>query len=274
MKIDILIWTKDRACQLDLLLRSIYRHFDNRGKIIVRWDYSNEEFKKGYEKLKQQYPYVSYLQTTGDFARDTKDLVYHGIKTPYMVAICDDDVFINKTNIDRIMEHYTDDVCAVSLRMSKNIVWCYGTQKDSPPPKFEPCEQYLKWKWSKSDPSTDWGYPSAVNIHIYKSLWYWNAIKDLKFDTPNKLEYLFNTNRKIFKPYIVSFDETKILNMPVNQVQTLSPTNPYGKTFAYTRKELNDKFLNGYIIDVKNIYGYKNKGVNEEVELHFTKDDI
>jgi len=271
--IDVLIWSKDRACQLDLLLRSIKDNFDNYGNIFVRYDYSNEDFKKGYEKIKNKiYCLPLIFLKYKDLETDTKYIINKEFITKYMVAICDDDVFINHTNIDEIMKEYKEDVCAISLRMSKNITWCYGTQKSSPLPKFEPCGNFLKWKWTNSDPSTDWGYPSAVNIHIYRTDWYREVIKNLHFDTPNKLEYLFNTNRKIFKPYIISFNETKVLNIPVNQVQKLSPTNPYGKKFAYTRKELNDKFLNGYAIDTKNIYGYNNHGVNEEIELHFVKE--
>lgn len=274
MKIDILIWAKDRACQLDLMLRSIKDNFVNYNNIYIRYDYSSKEFKQGFNKLinKNYNLPITYVETTGYFERDTKDIINNKFETEFMVNLCDDDIFINFTDITEIMKEYKEDICAISPRMGLNINYCYGTQKDSPLPKFEPCGQFLKWKWSDSDPSTDWGYPSAVNIHIYKTDWFKKVIKDLHFDTPNKLEYLFNTNRKIFKPYIVSFKKTHILNLPINQIQTLSPTNPFGKKFGYTSKELNDKFLNGYIIDTKNLYGYNNHMVNEEIELQFIKE--
>jgi len=276
-KMDILIWTKDRACQLDLLLRSIGDNFVGYNNIYVRYDYSSPEFKRGYQKvIKKEYGLpITYVETSGDFEKDTKDIIFNKFKTKYMLNLVDDDVVKRPVSIIDILEDYTDEVCAISLRMSEDIIWCYGTQKKSPLPKFYPTKSNaLKWKWADSDPSTDWGYPSAVNIHVYRTEWFRKVIKDLHFDTPNKLEYLFNTNRKIFKPYIISLKKTRILNIPVNQVQTLSPTNPYGKKFAYTLKELNDKWLNRYIIDTKNIYEHFNIGVNEEIELCFAKEKI
>ncbi len=270
LKIDMLVWTKDRACQLDLLLRSIKDNFVNYGNIYVRYDYSSSEFKKGYEKvIKKDYNLpITYIETTGVFDKDTKDII-NKFTTEHMVVLCDDDVFIIPVDVRELLFYYNEEVCAVSLRMSKDITYCYGTQKESPLPEFLPCEgNFLKWKWADSDPSTDWGYPGAVNIHIYKTKWYKNMIKDLTFDNPNILESLFNKNREAFAPYILSLKRTRVLNIPVNQVQTVCPTNPFGKKYAYTRKELNDKFLDGYIIDTKNIYDYKNKGVNEELPLN------
>ena len=274
-KVDILIWAKDRACQLDLLLRSIKDNFVDYNKIYVRYDYTSPDFKKGFTKVttKDYGLPITYIETSGDFEKDTKEVIYNKMETKYMLNLCDDDVFKRPTAICDILGDYTDEVCAISLRMSEDILWCYGTQKKSPLPKFYPMDSNgLKWKWADSDPSTDWGYPSAVNIHIYRTEWFKKVIKDLHFDTPNKLEYLFNTNRKIFKPYIISLKKTRILNIPVNQVQTMCPTNPYGKTYSYTLKELNDKFLNGYIINTENIYSHFNRGVNEEIKLNFIKE--
>ncbi|KKM75994.1 hypothetical protein LCGC14_1384590 [marine sediment metagenome] len=274
--VDILIWTKDRPCQVDLLLRSIKYGFNkNCGNVFVRYDYTNEEFKKGYDKVVQKnygIP-ISYIETTGDLEFDTKDIVNNKIKTKYMLAICDDDVFIRPVDVEGMLDLYNKDIAGVSLRMSTDIIYCYGTQKSCDLPKFEPCENnLLKWKWADSDPSTDWGYPAAVNNTIYKTQWYRDTIKDFKFQTPNTLEFLFNTNRHLFAPYLISLKKTRILNIPVNQVQTECPTNPFGKTFAYTRKELNDKWLNGEIIDTKNIYGVGHRGVNEELPYRFIEE--
>ncbi len=280
VKVDMLVWSKDRACQLDLMLRSIKDNFKNYGRIYVRYDYSNPEFKKGYEKIKNKdygIPIV-YVErnsdlTIDDFEKNMKSII-NGFKSEYMVCVCDDDVFIRPTLVDEIFNYFEDDVCAVSLRMSEDIKFCYGTQKDSPLPDFLPCEgNFLKWDWAKSDPTTDWGYPGAVNINIYRTEWYREVIKDLTFNNPNVLECLFNKNRQWFKPYLLSFKKTRILNIPVNQIQTVCKTNPFGKDHCYTQKELNDKWLAGVIIDSYCVYNYQNKGVNEELPLTFKQEN-
>lgn len=278
LKIDILVWTKDRACQLDLLLRSIGDNFKNYGNISVRYDYSTPELKKGYEKvINKNYGFtVAYVERNedlkvDDFEKNTKDII-NSMQSEYVMLLCDDDVFIRDTQVDEIFTHYGDDVCTVSLRMSEDINFCYGTQKNCVLPEFLPCHgNFLKWNWKDSDPSTDWGYPGAVNIHIYKKKWYQDMIKDMKFNNPNELECLFNKNRKAFKPAILAFKKTRILNIPVNQIQTVCPTNPFGKVHNYTKEDLNNRWLNGDIIDTKGIYMYQNKGVNEELPLVFVR---
>ena len=273
--IDIIVWTKDRACQADLLLRSIKDNLKYYSKVYFRYDYSTDAYKKGYEKIiaKDYGLNIEFIERT-DFEKDTKDILNNRVNTKYCVFLCDDDVFIIPAELDDILNFYSDDVAAVSMRMGDNITYCYGTKKDSPLPKFYPCEgNFLKWKWQEADPTTDWGYPGAVNIHIYRTQWYRDMIKDFTFDNPNELEFLFNTNRDKFAPYIISFKRGRILNIPVNQVQTVCPTNPYGIRFSYAKEDLNSRWLNGEMIDTKNIYGYKSIGVNEELPLYFIKEE-
>ena len=270
--VDILIWTKDRACQSDLLLRSIKDNLTNYNKIYLRYDYSDNNYKDGYQKLMNtDYGMdISFIERT-DFAEDTRSII-NRMESPHMVALCDDDVFTSPTELVHIMRYYSEDVAAISMRMGTNITYCYGTQKESPLPEFVDCKgNFLKWEWAKSDPTTDWGYPGAVNIHIYKTQWYRDMIKNAKFNNPNELEYIFNTNRNKFAKYLLSFKQPRILNIPINQVQTVCPSNPFGKNYRYDRIELNNWWLLGYRIKTSNIYGYTSRGVNEELPLFFER---
>ena len=52
--INIIIFGRDRGCQLELLIRSMKEFFKefNECEIKILYTYSNNEYEKGYEKLK------------------------------------------------------------------------------------------------------------------------------------------------------------------------------------------------------------------------------
>jgi len=52
--INAIIFSKDKACQLELLLRSIRRNTSNLFDIKVIYEASNGVFNQGYEKLKEE----------------------------------------------------------------------------------------------------------------------------------------------------------------------------------------------------------------------------
>ena len=51
--INAIIFSKDKACQLELLLKSIRRNTSNLFDIKVIYEASNSVFNQGYEKLKE-----------------------------------------------------------------------------------------------------------------------------------------------------------------------------------------------------------------------------
>ena len=49
---NILVFSKDRACQCDLTLTSLFNNFEDfNQQTNVLFTYSSSEFKRGYEKL-------------------------------------------------------------------------------------------------------------------------------------------------------------------------------------------------------------------------------
>ena len=55
--INAIILSKDRACQLELLIRSISRKCKNLFNIKVIYEHSNYSFELGYNKLKEDLYY-------------------------------------------------------------------------------------------------------------------------------------------------------------------------------------------------------------------------
>jgi hypothetical protein len=88
------------------------------------------------------------------------------------------------------------------------------------------------------------------------------------FKAPPYLEAGLNVNRAKFKDIMYSFRELKLLNIPCNRIQTLSP-NAFANTYFYDTKTLNEKFLNKEVISTKNLYSFNPIRANEEVEFVF-----
>ena len=65
--INIVIFSKDRACQLELFLRSMKNFFFEWSlcKVSILYTYSNDSFKKGYEKTRFYHPEFNYVLEDG-----------------------------------------------------------------------------------------------------------------------------------------------------------------------------------------------------------------
>ena len=92
---NVVIWSKNRACQLDLFLRSIekywHRYNDNTFKIL--YNYDNADFKKGYDVLMEEFKWPKYLAEIS-FKQDILTSILDD--SEYIGLFCDDDVFTER----------------------------------------------------------------------------------------------------------------------------------------------------------------------------------
>ena len=95
--LNIIIFSKDRACQLELLLRSMKLYFAefSQHKINILYTYSNDSFKKGYEKLFKIHndTNINYIRETAKFKEHVVLLLNQD--NPYTILFVDDVVFKN-----------------------------------------------------------------------------------------------------------------------------------------------------------------------------------
>ena len=269
-KIDCIVYSKDRACQLDLLLRSTEAKFKNVGHLYVIYTHSSLEFDLGYQELilgSDQYNIPITFIPQQNFKEQVLEVI-RGFATPFFLGLCDDDVFIRETDCSKIVEKLQEpDVSAISIKAGLNIHYNYPSIPTDYPEFIENGE-FLKWEWGKCRPDIDWGYPTCINSFIFLNDYYVDLIKELRFISPPTIEAGLNSVRNWFKKYMVAFPETKLLNIPLNRVQTISP-NAFGRKFGYSLPYLNAKFLEGKRINPSNIYAINPVQANEEVEVFF-----
>ncbi len=268
--VDIFIFSKDRACQLDLCIRSIKEKMPFVNNIYCLYKSSNELSAENYFKVFSQYDIVCIQET--DFESDVKDIVRMRIGSEYIMCMTDDDVFINdvsKEEFDMLISEYKEDVLSLSMRMNPTTNFCYpaiGENQNMIPPQFIESDKFLKWNWTLNSCASDWGYPMCLNEHVYKKSYFWEMIKYLKFIHPNALEgELNNKKRDINKSYMISFKQSKLFNCMQNFVK------PGGGTVYkdYSVENLNTIYMSGKRISTKNIYGMVKQQCHGQIDFEY-----
>lgn len=259
--IDCLIFSKNRAAQLDLLLRSIQKNFSeiNSNNISILFKYTNNEFAQGYDKLIRKFAQYTWI-TEQNFQTDTRSIV-QSFTQPLSVVFVDDEVVVNDFKILSSIKILYDvlAIYGISLQMHDSINFSYSANKSSPPPKsyitFSKYAELIGWNWAEFNQFVEHGYPSRINSTIYRTQFLQRWVSSLKFKNANDLEGQLNLNRATFQPILACFKNPKTILTASNLVQT--GFNRFIDSPETKIEFLNDKFLNGYILNLDEFIGMK-----------------
>lgn len=262
--INIIVFSKDRACQLELFLRSMKHYFVefNQYKINVLYTYTDDNFKKGYERLIEIHndENIKYIIETQDFKKHV--LLLLNPENPYTVFFVDDIIFKNPFSLEsKQFKLFTlnDEILTLSLRLNSYLRYCYAARVRMIPPQFE--SNYL-YKWY-GQPG-DYGYPMSLDGHFFRTNDILPLTRAISFKCPNSYESVL-AGYPLRRPKMICFEDSIIVNNPINKVQNFN-NNYHGNVSA---EFLNDKFLEGEIIDLEDFKGIKNTAVHQEIEINF-----
>src|SRR5713226_4725989 len=113
--VSAVVFSKNRAMQLDACLRSIEAFAPYTGRIVVIYRATSREFKAGYQSLRLGARAV-LVEETSDFRRDVIDAVRSG-EDGYTVFHTDDDVFFRRPPA---VPAFSDEFATFSLRLGRN----------------------------------------------------------------------------------------------------------------------------------------------------------
>jgi hypothetical protein len=265
-ELNVVVFSKDRASQLELLLRSFLTSCkEGMDPSIVRisvvWLATNDKFRLGYEQLKTYLPTVNWIEQT-EFKKD----VVSALDPKYTLTmfLVDDDVFIGDFSLtDKeigLVKSHTG-VVATSLRLWEGSTYCYPINKEQKIPEFV---KSCVWKWEKQQ--GDWGYPMSVDGNVYRTGFIHPLCTNNVYRNPNEFEAMLMSVQG--KPeYMVCYRKgSKLLNVPANLVQDVFPNRHSNK---FSVESLNDRYLAGEVIDLANITGLKPNTPHYELEYHF-----
>lgn len=273
---QIVIFSYNRAIQLDTLITSLKKHWQSpEYHIDVLYNTSNDLYHQGYSLLmdkfksenisfcKEQSPkgHGYPLSLLADFV-NLKALYRHKYlrkaKTNFrallldliandsskeIMFMTDDSQFIRDVTI-------TDDVLSclhaapadrqISLRLGRGI---NGEER------LHIGEEngWLTWNMSKLPPSKNWTYCFSVDAHIYDKSVLLPMLRKTVFSNPSSLEELVHERVQRSRRFQEAKAplQTALLSFPINMVQTVADN----ETLGVSTEMLNDYYLRGYRLE-------------------------
>lgn len=275
--ISSITFSKDRACQLKLHLEFLKINggnlFDiNNNYKFVLYASSNDDFGKGYNKLKKEDDTRTGFRYDCGIFRERFLTLLDNDDFKYLCLFTDDDILYRKLNtneedIDRVFFAYPN-LLTLSLRLGNNTI--IQDPYNNTPTTFPTSSiQYLNinlWDWTQVSPSQNFGYPLSVDGHIFRRSDLVDIVKKADFYNPNSLESSWFKYIPKDKNLMACLQQSSIINTPINRVQNTCE-NTAGKFYGYSPEFLNEEFLKGKSLDFASIDFSNIKGCHQELEM-------
>jgi len=268
-KNQVIIFSKNRACQLNLLLDSIKENapmlFD---KISVLYKCDNEEYLSGYQKLFEKYSSILFVNEN-NFKNQTIKLIDDNIEaTTFMV---DDAVIFRKIMARKvdIIKPVIENNFIFSLRLGLNCVYSHPANINYVLGEHEVEGEYIIFDYTKQQIG-DFRYPLSTDGHIFNTKLIKELLVEINFHNPNTLEANLQKfmGSNLIPKMTKCFIESKLVSIPVNLVNNTF-NNRHALEFGVHEKELNDKFISGETIDLKMLDFSGVNGPHKEIKYIF-----
>lgn len=257
---NIIVFSKNRAAQLELFIRSFKKYVVNPEKYTIKIIYlfTDQQYELGYDKLIQmKYSNVQYIREI-NFKQDIISCIE--LNKRYLTFFVDDNVFKNSIDFYDNQMHIFDmdrEILCRSLRLHPNLTYCYPEAKPMRKPNFLK-DNVFYWKGMDGD----YGYPMSTDGHIFRTTEIYPYITRLHYINPNTFEGIMAA-QPMNLPKMICYDNSVIVNNPCNKVQIVN-NNIHGKIDI---KILNNNFLSGQLISLNNIDGIENISCHQELEI-------
>jgi len=266
--INLIIWSKDRACQLDLLLRSIAEYAPNIFSPTIIYKYSNESYRKAYDKLKDSQHILdnTFLHET-DFYTDNIGL----IKNPIFdhISFSTDDTVIYKPfpikpyfSLVKYLPKNDSEVFSFRLGLNTIVQDLYNQLNQPALNRYVKIDECVYWNALEYSSVHNYGYPFGLDLHVYRRTLLEGLLSKIgKFNSSNELE------TKLFKyrtcaNYMGSFRQSVAVNIPVNNMSGITQA---GMKHSYTNEFLNSQYLSGLQVSLEEISKVDVVGSHQEI---------
>lgn len=269
--LEVIVFSYDRAAQLDALLRSLGRHLKAvDGSVAVLYGTSNDCHESGYQLLETLHPEVRFIRE-GAPDRTPMSLVatprnsyryvkyawlrrprsnfrtlLHGAleeaRSDFTMFLTDDSVFYREVEIPLdALQFIRAQPEQYSLKLS------LGCNVRGVPPSAQRKGELLLWDFYGADAGGDWGYPFSVDGVIYDRAVLNETTRKILFSNPNSLEAFvveFVRRRGLFSKGMCGA-ESFLISFGINRVQNVFENSSLG----VDPDILNSYFVQGYRLE-------------------------
>lgn len=271
---DLIIFSFDRPLQLYALLESVEKYISDVNSIAVIYRTSNDRYNNAFNEVASQFPHVQFLhqQSISDFKTLTIQAIEQST-SDYVVFAVDDNIVKDTIVLNECIQWLEKtNAYGFYLKMGSHLDYCYTENSAQKlPPLTHINDTIFAWEFESGE--KDWRYPNTVDMTLYRKKDLLSSFKSFDYTNPNLLEGKWAAwwvQHKAPSPIGLFYENSKILNIPLNKVQTINILNR--DMNLYTPEELLEKFEAGYKMDIAPLYQFNNKAVHTEYEPIFIVD--
>lgn len=270
----VLIFSYNRALQLDATLRSLMFHCEDitetHIKILFKAD--SNIHRNQYVQIQKEYlkfPEIQFVEETV-FRADVISLM---VPFDYVLFLVDDNLFVEPFKLKDIVQilELEKESIGFSLRLGKNTNYCYSLNCQQDLPDYNTLNNmFMKFNWTNA--KADFGYPLEVSSSVYSVIKLLPLIQKIPFNNPNTFEANLDANKSMFQndfPFLHSYEKSKTFCAPINKVQTVAKDNRVGNRKEYSANELAKIYNDGKRIDISNYIGFTPNACHQEVKISF-----
>jgi hypothetical protein len=263
-----IVFSMDRAFQLDALLGSYQDKVRNPAHLTLIYRASNAEHERAYDNVFHRYSgIVSPVRqnSRSEFKSLLVKTLSESSADPIFFLV-DDDIFIESIDLYELAS-FTSPFCIPSLRLGRNLTRSYVVQADQPLPTMISITDSTSngihaWIWNLG--CLEWAYPLSLDGHFFMRHELLALIQALDFDSPNHLEQQMQIMNSLFNTRLgVCYSKSKILNIPFNRVQN-DFNNLHGSVH---QSDLLAMWIEGYQLDRSSYYGICNESAHQDLQL-------
>lgn len=223
-----IIFSRDRAAQLDLLLQSLEANTvsGNTATTAVLYRATSRDFMSGYDLVQERWPLVRFHQEQ-DFNTDLRAALTFAT-SGHVTFLCDDNVLYRK--VPSLGGNWLENerILTFSLRLAGWPQSGTGT-----------------WHWADLPPH-DHGYPGSIDGHTFRVSDVQRMLGDDTVENPLMLETVLARRARAWhgRPLMAAYEDQCLVGVPVNTVAD-DHLRPHGQVYPQPADEMNDRFLNG-----------------------------
>jgi len=281
------VFSRDRAMQLDAVLRSLAAHCAEAVGLVVDvlFAASSAGMARQYEELEQIWsgPLRLRFRREREFRADLLhilDGVDKGTEGPlgepsHILFLVDDAIFCRPFSLKHAIRALRDRPRALgfSLRLGVNTSYCYALDAAQRVPHLEPLGHgVVVFDWTTAQ--RDFAYPLEVSSSIYDAGRIARMLSGMDFTCPNTLEArLASVAARTWlrlAPELLCFERSVAFCAAVNRVQTVFD-NRAGTDVRLSPGELSGLFDRGLRIDTSAFAGFTPDACQCEVPFSFVR---
>lgn len=260
-EVHVIIFSRNRACQLDALLRSLRGRFRIPHQVSILWKADPGLHGRAYARIKQEYQQVKWLEES-NFRKDLLGLLRR--KTP-LVMFCTDDGLFHDRVVDIAWPKSWDQVAAYSLRLGENCSYSHPADEHYRLPHRWRGAGAMVWNWTKAQ--SDFRYPFSLDAHIFPTTRIRKMLTSLIFHNPNTLEDAGSCDPSFLRrKWMVGPLCSKYVSLPINRVNE-THANRTGSDFQEKPEELARGYLAGHRIHLEKTITSLPRGPHEKYNI-------